>query len=70
MQDVCDRAERSGALAIGRFELTPIENAAIECESIIKQLDVTRLYHARIKVLHAATMARALNKTKPALEVA
>lgn len=60
MQDVCDRAERTGKLAIGRFELPPIENAVLECEEIIKQLDVIRLYQARVKVIRAARIGRAI----------
>jgi hypothetical protein len=61
MQDVCVRAERIGQIGLGRFELPPIENAVIECESIVKQLDVIRLYHARIKTTYAARISRALS---------
>jgi hypothetical protein len=61
LQDACDRAERTGQLALGRFELPPIENAVIECEEIVKQLDLIRLYHARIKTTYAARISRALS---------
>lgn len=62
MQDVCDRAERTGKLAIGRFELQPIENAVLECEEIVKQLDLIRLYQARLKVIYAARVSRAVSQ--------
>ena len=61
LQDVCDRAERTGQIGLGRFELPPLENAVIECEEIVKQLDVMRLYQARLKVVHAARIARAVS---------
>jgi hypothetical protein len=70
LQDVCDRAERTGRIGISRFELPPIENAVIECESIVKQLDVMRLHHARIKTTHAARLARALNNQPNLKELA
>lgn len=61
LQDVCDRAERTGQIQMRPLELLPISNAVIECESLVKQLDVMRLHHARIKTLRAARMARAIN---------
>lgn len=70
LQDVCDRAERTGHLAISRFELPPIENAVVECESIVKQLDVMRLHHARIKTTYAARLARAFSNSNNTLEPA
>lgn len=63
LQDVFNRAERTGKIAIGHYEQPPITNAVLECESIVKQLDVVRLHHARIKTTHAARLARALNST-------
>jgi hypothetical protein len=60
MQGVCDRAETTGTLALGRFELPPIENAVIECEEIVKQLDIIRLYQARLKVTSSARISRAV----------
>jgi hypothetical protein len=62
MQEVCDRAERTGQIQIRQFELPPIQNAVIECETLVKQLDVMRLHHARIKTVHLARLARILNK--------
>lgn len=61
LQEVCDRIDRTGAIAITRFELPPIENAVVECEQIVKQLDVVRLHYARIKTVYAARHARALS---------
>jgi hypothetical protein len=68
MQEVCDRAEKTGQLQIRQFELPPIANAMVECETLIKQLDVVRLHHARIKTVHLARLARILNK--PIVEAA
>jgi hypothetical protein len=66
MQEVCNRAEKTGQLQIRRFELPPIANAMVECETLIKQLDVMRLHHARIKTVHLARLARILNQPKEA----
>lgn len=65
LQTVCDRAEQTGHLALGRYEQPPIENAVLECEALVRQLDILRLHQARIKVIRAHRIGRALsNHTK------
>lgn len=59
MQGVADRANRGGKLYVGRYEILPIENAMIECEDLIKGLDVVSLNHARIKVIALQRLATA-----------
>jgi len=61
LQTVCDRAEQTGHLALGRYELPPIENAVVECEALVLQLDILRLHQARIKVINAQRISRALS---------
>jgi len=51
LQDVVDRHARTGAIGIGRFELPPIENAVIECEQLVRSLDVLSLHQARLKTV-------------------
>jgi len=61
LQDVADRAARTGKIGLGRFELLPIENAVVECEALVKQLDVMRLYQARIKTPYTPRISRAVS---------
>jgi hypothetical protein len=46
LQDVARRCDTKGVLAIGRFELPPIENAVLECEALVTSLDVLGLHAA------------------------
>ena len=58
LQEVANRFERTGAVAIGRYELAPIELALVECENLIKQLDVMGLYIAQKRLRAAEAIER------------
>jgi len=59
LQDVVDRHARCGVIGIGRYELLPIENAVVECEQLVRSLDIVSLHHARLETTaleHAAAV--------------
>lgn len=59
LQDVGDRADATGRLYLGRYELPPIENAVVECERLVRGLDIFSLYNADIKARGLQKQARA-----------
>lgn len=61
LQDVVERYERLNVVGIGRYELLPIENAVVECEQLVRSLDIVSLHHARLKTTaleHATAAAK------------
>lgn len=66
LQDVADRQQRSGVLALGRFELPPIETATLECEKLVRELDVMSLHLAGIKTRALAQLSAAAAPLEPA----
>jgi hypothetical protein len=49
LQDVVNRYNNSGEIFLRPFEVPAICNAMIECEQLIKKMDVVGLHTARIK---------------------
>jgi hypothetical protein len=59
LQDVGGRAKKTGHLGVPRHELPPLQNAVVECESLVKKLDVIRLHLAgqKLRVMESAERA-------------
>lgn len=49
LQDVMNRYHHSGTVFLRPFELPSLSNAMLECENLVKTLDVVGLHTARIK---------------------
>lgn len=49
LRDAAARYEKHGVLEIRRFELLPLQNALLECEKLVADLDVMGLHVAGIK---------------------
>ncbi|RJG06270.1 hypothetical protein D3870_09820 [Noviherbaspirillum cavernae] len=62
MQDISVRADRTGTVGLARHELPPIRNAVLECEKLIRALDIVTLHNARVKSLALAQQSRAQNR--------
>ena len=60
LQDISNRAERTGCFGLARHELAPIRNAVLEAEALVKKLDLIRLYMAGRKLTAIATVEQAL----------
>jgi hypothetical protein len=60
LQDVANRFDKTGCLGIARHEEAPICNAVVECEALVKKLDVIRLHMAGRKLSEIAAAERAL----------
>lgn len=56
--DVANRSDRTGKIAIGKYELRPIELAMLECETLIKELDLVGIEVARRKIQIAQATSR------------
>lgn len=66
LRDVAERHDKHGVLEIRRFELPPLQNALLECEKLVKELDVMGLHMASLKTRILERMSRASTPLEPA----
>lgn len=68
--DIAEREARLGKIELGQYDLQPLELAVLECEQLVKQLDIMSLYFAQKKLrLIAAAEAAAKVNSQPATQL-
>lgn len=68
--DVAEREERLGKIELGQYDVQPLELAVLECEQLVKRLDIMSLYFAQKKLrLIAAAEAAAKVNFQPAAQL-
>lgn len=66
--DVAESEQRTGKIVLGQYDVRPLELAVLECEQLVKQLDIMSLYLAqkKIRLIAAAEAAAKLQDARKA----